>query len=575
MRRFFLPFAVFASLIWVHGSPLEVEAAVKPSRLFSDNVVLQQGTKAPVWGIADPGEKVTVRFDGQEVSATAAANGKWLVHLNPLKAGGPFEMTITGSNTITLKNVLVGEVWVCSGQSNMEWTVQACGREDLMDAKAAPSNPQLRMFKVAKRPQEKPVDDVSGSWVEAAPNSVPSFSAVGYYFAKEIHEKLKVPVGIIDSSWGGTRAEAWTSRPALRRLGADYDKMVEAHETAFEKNPKVANNPNAPSTLYNGMIAPLLPYAISGSIWYQGESNAGQAHAYGRLFPGMIQNWRDDWHMPKMPFYFVQLAPFTRVQKDPGESTWAELRESQRQTLKLPYTGMAVITDLGHEADIHPTPKKPVGLRLAWIALEDTYHQKMADTFSQSANGGVSGIGQFENNRPTPYLSRNMFPFSMLRLRRRFGDRCRIVYSDSQCVREYQTASMKAPDLLRAEFANGKATLTTTATGLVAHELVPTDERKNKEKSLGFGWRVKEGSTGGAEVLGFTIAGSDRKFHAAQAKLENKQIIVWCDQVPEPVAVRYGWSNHPICTVFGTNGIPMTPFRTDDFRFTTAPKETK
>lgn len=480
------------------------QADVKPHSLFQNNMVLQQGPKAPVWGTSGPEEKIVVRFNGQEIETAADKAGKWLVHLKDLKAGGPYELTIAGANSVTLKNVLVGEVWVASGQSNMEWRVNSSGKADVQAAKSAPRNPMLRMFTVAKIPEEARVGEVKGTWTVAAPESVGDFSSCAYFFGRELQDKLKVPVGMINTSWGGTRAEAWTSRPVLRKLGPMYDKEVTNHEANFEKNPKVAKNANAPSVLYNGMIHPLLPYRIKGFIWYQGESNVGKAYHYEDLFGTMIQSWRQAWNEPKLPFYFVQLAPFLKIKKEAGESAWAELRETQRQVArKIPLAGMAVITDLGHEADIHPTPKKPVGQRLAWMALEDVY-----------------------NGMPR-----------------------------------------RSPDLKSMEFKNGKAIVTLTADKLMSLEMVPTEERKN-----GAAWRVKEGSVKDADILGFSIAGQDRKFFNAKAQLHGSRVIVSCDQVSEPVAVRYGWADHPVCNLFAVNGLPVTPFRSDTFPFTTQPK---
>lgn len=501
-----------AGIIGWHAGP--AAAVVKPHGLFQDNIVLQQKVKLPVWGKADPGEEVTVTLGKDKATAKADDKGNWKVHLAPLSAGGPHELVIAAGNTITLKNVMIGEVWVCSGQSNMEWTIDMCGGIDQKKAKDGPSNPNLRLFSVGKSPRETPVDDVGGKWVIAGPETVGPFSAVGYYFGLELQKDLSCPVGIINSSWGGTRAEAWTSRPALRKLAPEYDKEVEAHEAAAKANPQVSSNANAPSVLYNGMIHPILSFPIKGAIWYQGESNVGKAYHYGMLFPAMIQNWREAWLAPKMPFYFVQLAPFLRVGKGPEDSAWAELREAQRLTAKkLPHTGMAVITDIGHEADIHPTPKEPVGQRLAYIALEDTY--------------GTRG-----------------------------------------------QESRKSPEVKDVKFDKGQAVVTFTGPGLISREMVTTDERfDGKKQSLGFGWRVKDGSTRDAEVLGFTIAGADRKFHTAKAKIDGNRVIVSCDQVPEPVAVRYGWANHPVCNLFSTLGVPASPFRSDEFPLTTQPRK--
>jgi sialate O-acetylesterase len=345
--------------LWWQATPARAE--VKPHGLFTEGMVLQQGTKAvPVWGIADPGEKVTVSIQGQEVSATAGKEGGWVVHLNALKAGGPFEMAITGTNRIVFKNVLVGEVWVCSGQSNMEWPLARTLKPEEVIASAA--DPQLRLFTVQKVPAKVPQRNLpiakggkASTWQECGPQTVANFSAVAYYFGRDLRKALKVPVGVIHSSWSGTAAERWTSRatmdrhPELKGLGG--------------------------SDLYNGMIAPLVPYAIKGAIWYQGESNANRAAQYKVLFPAMIRNWREDWKRGDFPFLFVQLAPYDRVQV-PGQ--WAELREAQLHTaLTVPNTAMAVITDAGHPTDIHPPDKAPVGSRLALTARAVGYGEKI------------------------------------------------------------------------------------------------------------------------------------------------------------------------------------------------------
>jgi sialate O-acetylesterase len=409
-------------------------------------------------------------------------------------------MTIEGNNKVELKDVYVGEVWLCSGQSNMEWSVNASNSDDKESAKAEPANALLRVFNVGKVVKTEPVAEAKGKWVEASPETVGRFSAAGYFFARDLQKKLKVPVGLIHSSWGGTPAESWTSARVLKELPVTQGQM-EAFET---KKPK----PTAfsPAVLYNGMIAPLLLYKIKGVIWYQGESNSGRAYAYEALFSAMIRNWRDDWKNPDMPFYFVQLAPFQRITKQPGNSGWAELREAQRQTaLKVPHTGMAVITDLGHEADIHPTPKRPVGERLAGLAEKYIYGLKVDTDF---------------------------------------------------------------PAFAGMKVATNKAVLNFKGGGgLQSFELVPTNERPN-----GAAWRVKEGSKG-AELQGFTVAGADNVFHNAHAKIEGDTVVVWNDEVSAPVAVRYGWANHPMGNLFGLNGLPASPFRTDDLPFSTAPKK--
>lgn len=497
--------AALAAAFWLATSA--AWADVKPHGLISEGMVLQQKTKVRIWGTGDPGEKVTVSFRGEEAATAVGQDRNWSVQLASKEAGGPFPLTIQGKNTIAFKNVLVGEVWVCSGQSNMQWAISQCDKTDQTAATGAPANPMLRMFTVPRVPRDTPIADITGSWVDAGPKTVSGMSAVGYFFGRDLQEKLKVPVGLISSNVGGTRAEAWTSRPVLSASPL-YKGMVDAHVAAMQKNDKGKSplNQNSVSALYNGMIAPLVNYSIKGAIWYQGESNAGQAYNYRTLFPMMIQNWRKDWGGEDFPFYFVQLAPFRAVKKEPGESNWAELCEAQRLTAKnLANTGMAVITDFGHEGDIHPTPKRPVGERLALIARAKTYGEKV----------------------------------------------------------EYS-----GPDFASMRVDGNKAVLKFThAEGLHAVELVATDLRKN-----GAGYRVKPGSAGAA-VTGFTVAGADRKFHNAQAKIEGDSVIVWAEGVSTPVAVRYGWADHPLCNLYNKAGLPASPFRTDDFPVTTQPKQ--
>jgi len=330
-----------------------VRGEVKPNALFSDNAVLQQGAKVPVWGSAAEGEKVAITFDGQTETAVAK-DGKWMVHLKPHKAGGPFTMTIKGANTVTITNVLVGEVWICSGQSNMAF------RKGKLKDSASEDYPKLRMFTVAMKSDLKPQADVTGSWVECTTTTVGGFSAVGYFFGRDIHKATGLPVGMIHSSVGGTPAESWTSlsglekEPSLRRYveqaGKDGKRSV--------------------AVLFNGMIAPLIPYAIKGAIWYQGESNNGRAFEYRTLFPCMIADWRAKWGIGDFPFFFVQIAPFNGMTP--------EIREAQLLTWKkTPNTAMAVITDVGEAGNIHPVKKEPVGVRLALAARALVYGEKM------------------------------------------------------------------------------------------------------------------------------------------------------------------------------------------------------
>lgn len=489
---------------------------VKPHALFSDGMVLQQGMKVPVWGKADEGEKVTVRIQDQEATATAK-DGKWMVHLEHLKAGGPYEMTISGQNTLQFKNVLVGEVWICSGQSNMEWPARASA--DAEKTIAGSRNPLLRLFTVPRTASRVPLHDLRGAWQECGPQSVPGFSAVGYFFGRDLQKALNVPVGLIHTSWGGTPAEAWTSRVALEaepvlkylverqaRALADYPKALDRYIAEINKYKEVVLNaaaekrepplppapptppgrsPGGASTLYNGMIAPLLPYAMRGAIWYQGESNAGRAYEYRTLLPAMITNWRKDWREGNFPFLIVQLAPFMKIEAEPKESQWAELREAQLlTTLQVPNTGMAVITDVGDENDIHPRWKEPVGARLALAARALAYGEK-------------------------------------------------VVYS-GPVYQEMKVDGNQA--ILSFKHVGG---------GLVAK---------------------------GGPLVGFTIAGPDHKFVKAQAEIREDKVVVSSPQVQQPVAVRFGWANYPVVNLWNREGLPASPFRTDDFPMLTGPK---
>jgi len=488
-------------------------AAVKPHALISESMVLQAGMKVPIWGTADDGEKVTVRLQGQEVSATAK-DGKWLVHLEELKAGGPFEMTIAGSNTIHFKNVLVGEVWICSGQSNMEWPVSLSAEPEKTIKQS--KNPMIRLFTVPKKPTSAPVHHITGDWQECSPATIGRFSAVAYFFGEHLQKARQVPVGLIHTSWGGTPAESWTSLPALEaepslkylaeqqiRVLGGYPQSIDKYIAALTKYrqeisqidatkhdlPSPAAPPANParnawdaSTLYNGMIAPLIPYGIRGAIWYQGESNAGRASEYRTLLPAMIKNWRTDWQQGDFPFLIVQLAPFTKILPEPGESDWAELREAQLHTTQvLPNAAEAVITDLGSESDIHPRWKEPVGSRLALAARALAHGEKI----------------------------------------------------------EYSGPIYES---LRVEGSNAIVSFQHVGGGLVA----------------------KEGT-----LTGFTIAGADRKFVKADAEIHGDQVIVRSPKVESPVAVRFGWANYPVVNLWNKAGLPATPFRTDDFPMVT------
>jgi sialate O-acetylesterase len=489
-------------------------ATVKPHGLFTDGAVLQQGMPVPVWGTAADGERVTVTFQDQSVSTTAR-DGRWKLRLPSLKPGGPFTMRIAGENTVELRDVLVGEVYVCSGQSNMEWPVSLT--TDAPKTIAQATDPMLRLFTVPKNVSNTPVSDVSGPWKACDPESVTGFSAVAYFFGRDLRRALKVPVGLIHTSWGGTPAEAWTSRATLesdsslreildryaRALDA-YPAALKTYQTALGEHvqavetarregrglpelPQPPGNPEnfvRPTGLYNAMIHPLLPYAIRGAIWYQGESNAGRAYQYQELFSAMIRNWRQDWGQGDFPFLFVQLAPFMKIETQPKESAWAELREAQRLTsLAVPHTAMAVITDVGDAFDIHPREKQTVGERLARAARAMVYGERITPTgpmFERMEVRGDEAVLQFRH----------------------------------------------------------------VGRGLVAR---------------------------GGELTGFTIAGADRKWAPARAVIRGDRVIVSSPQVERPVAVRYGWANYPVTNLYNREGLPASPFRTDDFPLSTLP----
>ncbi|MFA4945830.1 MAG: sialate O-acetylesterase [Lentisphaeria bacterium] len=347
-------------------------AALRLPAILSDNMVLQADKPVRIWGWAPPGQAVTVKVGGQEKAATAGADGKWQITLAPLKAGGgPLEMTVAGGGaTLTVKNILAGEVWLCSGQSNMAvplWEA-ANGAAEIRAA----TYPKLRLFLTRFHAPDQPADDLQGKWVECSPATAGGFSAVAYLFGRELHQALKVPVGLIQSAHGATAIENWISLAALQ-AEPSLKSIVERH-AEMPKDSK-GWDPQLPTGLYNGEIAPLTPFALRGVIWYQGESNASRAAQYRTLFPVLIRGWRQAWG-EELPFYFVQLANLGPAPAQPGESDWAELREAQALALALPHIGMAVAVDIGEAGNIHPKNKQEVARRLALWALDRTYGQK-------------------------------------------------------------------------------------------------------------------------------------------------------------------------------------------------------
>ena len=488
------------------GLGASARADVIPAPLFTDNAVLQRDKPVPVWGQADAGEKVSVTFGSQTVSTAADAAGRWRVDLAALPASAtPADLVIKGNNTITLANIVVGEVWLASGQSNMEFVVKN-SYDAAIDVPASARLPLIRHIKIAKKASDSPLTAAAGKWEVASPETTGNFTAAGYYFAVDLHNLLNVPVGIVNSSWGGTPVESWIDAGAYKTAPAEAAKVNErwtkalsdypANKAKFEaaleawkqekaaaatagtpftkqapRGPQGPGHPNTPSGLYNGMINPLVPYALRGAIWYQGESNAGRASEYHALFSAMITGWRAQFAQGDLPFYWVQLANY----QSPTDTSWAFLREAQTQTLALPATGQAVIVDIGNVKDIHPRNKKDVGRRLARLALARTYGLAVADSGPVFAKAEREGAG------------------------------------------------------FRVSF-------TQTTGGLIA-----------PHNTLG----------------GFELAGEDKVFKPADAKIEKDTVIVTSTDVTEPVAVRYAWRNAPAADLFNQEGLPAVPFRSD------------
>lgn len=342
-------------------------AHIRLPEVFSNGMVLQQKSTVPIWGWTEPGNKITLStsWDKKKYTVISTSSGAWRIQVTTPKAGGPYNIRINGGDTIQLQDVLVGEVWLCSGQSNMEMPMAGFPKQGIKDSEAAiasSANPQIRLFKVGRAAQVTPQDTVRGSWQPAGPGSVKPFSAVGYLYARLLQEKLQVPVGIISSAYGGTPIEAWMPAASL----ADFTTV---------KLPSTTNPPsqlkNQPTVLYNAMIHPVVGYGIKGFLWYQGEANARNPHLYAGLMAAMVKAWRDGWNNNSLPFYYVQLAPFNR--KDPKEAS-TRVREAQLKALDLiPHSGMAVALDAGDENNIHPSDKSTVAQRLYQLALARTY----------------------------------------------------------------------------------------------------------------------------------------------------------------------------------------------------------
>ncbi|QDT39607.1 sialate O-acetylesterase [Stratiformator vulcanicus] len=409
---------------------LPASAELKLPAIFSDNMVLQRDANINVWGTAEPGSEVTVSvippskplpFEGNERGAgdqwvasgkvTADSEGRFSVEMLPKEdipaTSWVLDVRDSAGNHVKFENVLFGDVWVCSGQSNMQWSVGQAkdAKQEISDAKY----PKLRLFHVKRTTSGEPLDDVTGTWEECSPESVRGFSAVGYYFGRQLHQDLDRPIGLIHTSWGGTPSEAWTSpktvasEPEFNSVVKYWDQLVAKYEEqlAAGGSPKALRNQSRPSYLYNAMVHPLIPFSIKGVIWYQGEANARRAYNYRTIFPAMISDWRENWGQGDFPFLFVQLANFMQRKDAPSESAWAELREAQTMTLEeLPNTGMATIIDIGEARDIHPKNKQDVGKRLALAARKIAYGEDIVHsgpTFESFEADGATAKIKFEN----------------------------------------------------------------------------------------------------------------------------------------------------------------------------------
>ena len=463
-------------------------------------MVVQRNLPVHVWGKATPGEQVSVTFRDETRVTTANPLGHWNAYLKPGEAGGPFEMTVKSAAgptapPIVIHDILIGDLWVASGQSNMEFELRkaASAAEDLPQA----ANPRIRLLIVKKSASDYPQEDVdTDGWAASSPETARDFSAVAWYFAREIEQKEHVPVGVIDSTWGGTVAESWVrltalgEDPALNPLFASRGKMLDKAADAAaeikdqkrqEDEAKAAGRPIpkfpwhppleswGPGLLWNGMIAPLAPLPIRGVIWYQGESNSALERypLYNRIMRALIEDWRRQWGVGAFPFLYVQISNF----KSTPLEDWAALRQQQVETLGLRNTAMAVTIDIGNPDDVHPTDKVDVGHRLALAARHIGYHEDvdyLSPMFRQATPEGTS---------------------------------------------------------IRAWFDAAK--------GLTAK---------------------------GGEVTGFEVAGADGKFSPATAKIEGETVVASSPDVPNPVYVRYGWANSPQCNLFNGEGLPASPF---------------
>ncbi|MES2692357.1 MAG: sialate O-acetylesterase [Verrucomicrobiota bacterium] len=448
--------------------------------IFSDHLVLQREASVPVWGWADVGEEVSVTVAGQSQKTTAGADGKWMVKFSNLRSAAPTTLTVRGKNSITIEDVLIGEVWLGSGQSNMAMTVVRS--KDAEAEQAAAKFPFIRLFKEESFAADTPQRIGKGKWVLCSPETVGSSSATLYYFGREIHRALGVPVGLVNSSVGGTPIESWIDEATQRAapelkasFGPAKSETPPSKKVSTKKAEAEATRKGGPGDLFNGKIAPLIPYAIRGALWYQGEANTTPAKApyYEHQLKLLVQDWRARWGY-EFPFAWAQLPNFSGAGRD-----WPTVREAMLKTLALPKTGMGINIDIGEEKDIHPKNKQEVGRRLSLWALGTVYGQKVP------ATSGPLPAGHDVRGKEI---------------------------------------------VVRFKHANG---------GLVA----------------------KDG-----ELKSFLVAGEDKQWKSAQARIVGDTVVISSPEVAKPVAARYGWENFPVCNLYNGAGLPATPFRTDTWK---------
>lgn len=499
-------------------------AQVKLPAVFSNDMVLQSGKPVKIWGTAAAGERVTVSFGKQKKQTKANETGNWQVVLNNLTASAePASMVITASNNITIKNILVGEVWICSGQSNMDMTVAKedrywCGVFNEDEEVAAANYPLIRVFDTDFTPSATPQNNVTGKWETVSPQTIGHLSAVAYFFARAVQHKMKVPIGLITTAYGASTAEAWVREEALVKeavckplvdsfkrklekyltdtaakikyaaaqekwkLAADSAKAAGKNPPRSPRNPDPVRDQHNASVLWNGMVKGLVPYSIRGALWYQGESNSPTAKIYRQIMETLITDWRQQWGQGNFPFLYVQLANIGKTYDSLPAKGGSEAvkREAQLLNLSIPNTAMAVAIDNADPTDmnnVHPKNKQEIGRRLALAALATTYNEK-------------------------------------------------IVYSGP------------IYDKMEISGSSIKLYFNHTGSGLI---------------------------TKGAGLKGFAIAGADKKFVWATAKIESNTVTVSSSGITNPVAVRYGWGNNPPTSLYNKENLPASPFRTDSF----------